>query len=150
MKLEEKLNLLNTNGTVPCAAIYVRGASDKQREEQLKLTRDFAQAHNINIVREYVDNGSGASDSREAFHQMIKDSASGEFHFVLVHQQHCFSRNRVDAITYESKLMKNSVTLISVLDRSANETTENALLEGILKSVAEFYSRNLAREVMKS
>ena len=154
MKLEERLKLLRSDGIVPRAVIYARFSSDNQREEsidaQLRAAREFAQAYEIKIVREYVDKAKSATSAdRECFQQMIRDSAGGTFHFVLVHKYDRFARNRSDSIGYRLELKKNGVTLVSVLESFDNESPEGALLEGVLESMNEFYSRNLAREVMK-
>lgn len=154
MKLQDKLLLLHSQGITPKAVVYARFSSDNQRDEsidaQLRSAREFAKNNGIAIIHEYVDRAKSATtDDREQFQAMIKASASGDFHFVLVNKYDRFARNRADSIGYRLELKRNDVNLISVLESFDNETPEGALLEGILESMNEFYSRNLAREVMK-
>lgn len=152
--LQDKLNLLRNNRITPRAVLYARFSSDNQREEsidaQVRAVEEFAKANGITIVHHYIDKArSATTDDREQFQQMIKASSAGTFHFVLVHKYDRFARNRADSIGYRLELKKNGVSLVSVLESFDNETPEGALLEGILESMNEFYSRNLAREVMK-
>lgn len=79
---------------------------------------------------------------------MISDSAEKLFDIVLVHKLDRFARNRYDSSLYKQKLRRNGVRVCSVLERLDN-SPESILLEGLLESINEFYSANLARETMK-
>ncbi|MGI6562431.1 MAG: recombinase family protein [Clostridia bacterium] len=59
-----------------------------------------------------------------------------------------FSRDRYDSAFYKRQLKKNGVRLISVLE-NLDDSPESIILESVLEGMAEYYSRNLAREVMK-
>ena len=79
---------------------------------------------------------------------MIKDSELGLFDTLIVHKLDRFSRNRYDSAFYKKKLKDNNVRLISVLEHLDN-SPESIILESVLEGMAEYYSVNLSREVMK-
>lgn len=154
MKLSDRLTLLRNAGIIPIAVSYARYSSANQRDEsidaQQRAIRDFASANKIVISQEYVDRAKSATtDDREAFRQMISDSAAKNFHFVIVHKMDRFSRNRSDSLGYKVELRKNGVFVLSVLEQFDLDTPEGAFMEGIVELMAEFYSKNLSREVMK-
>ncbi len=124
-----------------------------QREEslsaQLRAMKKFCADNNWTIVKIYTDQAySATTDKRPQFQQMISDSYNKEFDIVLVHKLDRFARNRYDSSLYRHKLRKNGVRLCSVLERLDN-SPESILLEGLLESINEFYSANLARESLK-
>src|SRR5690606_6658216 len=49
---------------------------------------------------------------------------------------------------YKRQLKKNGVRLISVLEQ-LDDSPESIILESVLEGMAEYYSANLSREVMK-
>ncbi|AST57700.1 recombinase [Thermoanaerobacterium thermosaccharolyticum] len=135
------------------AAAYCRFSSDNQREEsidaQLRAIREYAKKNNIEIVKIYADEAKSATtDDRPQFLQMIKDSEIGIFQAVVVHKLDRFARNRYDSAFYKRHLKKNGIRLISVLEQ-LDDSPESIILESVLEGMAEYYSKNLAREVMK-
>jgi site-specific DNA recombinase len=90
----------------------------------------------------------GTNDKREKFLAMVDDSKKREFDSVIVHKLDRFSRDRYDTAFYKRELRKNNVTLYSVLE-NIDGSPESIILESILTGMAEYYSKNLAREVMK-
>ena len=134
-------------------ACYARYSTSMQREEsisaQLRAMKKFCADNGWKIVGRYVDEAySATTDKRPQFQQMIADSNKREFDIVLVHKLDRFARNRYDSSLYKQKLRKNGVKLCSVLER-LDSSPESILLEGLLESINEFYSANLARESMK-
>lgn len=59
-----------------------------------------------------------------------------------------FSRDKYDSTTYKRKLKKNGIKLLSVTE-NLDGSPESIILESLLEGMAEYYSKNLAREVMK-
>ena len=134
-------------------ALYARFSSDNQRTEsidaQLRAMEDYCRQHNYTIVETYIDEAKSAtSDRRPSFQQMIADSAKGSFNILLVHKLDRFARNRYDSAIYKRELKKNGVHVYSVLENLDN-SPESIMLEAILEGMNEYYSQNLAREVMK-
>ena len=52
------------------------------------------------------------------------------------------------APTYKRELKKSGVTMMSVLE-NLDDSPESIILESVLEGLSEYYSKNLAREVMK-
>lgn len=135
------------------AAIYARYSSDNQREEsidaQVRAINEYARKNGHTIVRIYTDEArSATTDNRPQFLQMMKESATGMFNAVIVHKLDRFSRDRYDSAFYKRQLKKNGVKLISVLE-NLDDSPESIILESVLEGMAEYYSANLSREVMK-
>lgn len=135
------------------AAIYARYSSDNQNEEsidaQIRAIREYAEKNDIQIVKIYTDEALSATTAdRPQFLQMIKDSALGLFDTVIIHKLDRFARNRYDSAFYKRELKMNGVKLISVLE-NLDDSPESIILESVLEGMAEYYSANLAREVMK-
>jgi site-specific DNA recombinase len=135
------------------AAAYARYSSDNQRDEsiegQIRAIREYCQNNNMQLVKIYTDEArSATTDDRPGFLQMIQDSSLGLFDVVVVHKLDRFSRDRYDSAFYKRQLKRNDVRLISVLE-NLDDSPESIILESVLEGMAEYYSRNLAREVMK-
>ena len=134
-------------------ALYARFSSDNQRTEsidaQLRAMHGYCEQHHYAIVNTYVDEAKSATtDRRPAFQQMIADSAARAFDILLVHKLDRFARNRYDSAIYKRELKKNGVTVYSVLENLDN-SPESVIMESVLEGMSEYYSQNLAREVMK-
>ena len=136
------------------AVIYARYSSDNQRDEsidaQVRACRLYAQQHDMEIIHIYADKAlSGTTDNRPQFQEMIRAAKrKAGFDLVLVHKLDRFSRDRLEAMLYKRELQIAGVRLESTVERLGDDP-ESALMESIYFGMAEFYSRNLAREVRK-
>ena len=135
------------------AAAYYRFSSDNQRTESIDAQRravhEYCSANDIEIVEEYVDEAySAKSSDRPSFQRMIRDSAKREFEIIVVHKLDRFARNRQDSAMYRIILQKNGVVLRSVIE-NFDDSPESVILESLMEGLAEYYSKNFAREVMK-
>jgi site-specific DNA recombinase len=133
--------------------IYARYSSDNQRQEsieaQVRAIKDYAIKNNITIIKIYADEElSGKTDKRPQFLEMIAASEKKLFQIVLIHKIDRFARNRYDAVIYKKKLKDNGVKIISILE-NLDDSPESIILESLLQGMAEYYSANLSREVMK-
>lgn len=133
------------------AAAYCRYSSDNQREEsieaQLRAIKEYASKNEIIIVKIYADEArSATTDDRPQFLEMIKDA--GNYDLILVHKLDRFARNRYDSAFYRKKLKDANARLVSILE-PLDDSPESIILESVLEGMAEYYSRNLAREVKK-
>ena len=135
------------------AVIYARYSSHAQKdasiEQQLRVCRQWAREHDIQIVAEYCDHAiSGTSDKRPEFLRMIKDSAKGRWERVLVYKIDRFARNRYDSAMYKARLKKNGVKVYSVME-PIPDGPEGILLESVLEGSAEYYSANLSQNILR-
>lgn len=135
------------------AVIYARFSSDNQRDEsidaQIRAAEGYARHNNLQIVEVYKDKAKSATtDKRPDFQRMIEDSEKGLFDVLIVHKLDRFSRDKYDNVYYKRRLRKNGVSIMSVLE-NLDDSPESIMMESVLEGMAMYYSRNLAREVMK-
>lgn len=135
---------------------YCRYSSEGQRdgfsiEAQKEGISAYCDIQGFEIVRFYVDEAqTGTLDDRENFLEMIDDTRSGEFSGIVVHKLDRFARNRYDSAIYGKVLEQRGVKLFSVLEPIiAEDSPESLLFRGVVETMNEYYSRNLAREVLK-
>ncbi len=137
------------------AALYARVSSDRQDVDlsisaQLKTLREFADRNGYRVAREYIDEvQSGRSADRPSFQQMVADARLQKpFKAILVWKFSRFARNRKDAIVFKSMLKRYGVTVISINEPST-DTPTGRLMEGIIESLDEFFSANLAQDTLR-
>lgn len=135
------------------AVVYARYSSYNQTEQsiegQLHDAHEFAARENMVIVHEYIDRAqSGTKDNRTAFQEMIKDAEKETFEVVIVWKLDRFARNRYDSAIYKARLKKSGVRVVSVMER-IEDNPEGIILEGMLESMAEYYSANLSENVKR-
>lgn len=133
--------------------IYARFSSHSQTEQsiegQLRECYDYAKKHDLLVVSEYIDRAlTGTTDKRPSFLQMIEDSKKKTFDYVLVYQLDRFARNRYDSANYKAKLKKNGVRVLSAKE-NISEDASGILIEGVLESMAEYYSAELSQKVKR-
>ena len=138
------------------AALYARVSSDRQDVDlsvsaQLRALREYAEKNNYLVVREYIDEAeSGRVADRPQFRQML-DAASADdapFEEILVWKFSRFTRKREHAVAFKSMLRRRGVRVVSITEH-ADDSPTGKLMEAIIESVDEFYSENLAQEVMR-
>ena len=135
------------------AVIYARFSSHNQREESIeaqeRACREYAQRKGLQVIEVYADRAkSGTNAEREEFQRMIKDSSEKKFRYLIVHKLDRFSRNKYDAVIYKRKLRANGVTILSVVE-NLDDSPESTMLETVIEGMSDYFSKNLAREVMK-
>lgn len=103
------------------------------------------------VGKEFVDRGTSAkSADRPELQKMleyVKENAD-RIDYVIVHKVDRLARNRGDDVDIMRTLRECGVQLVSASE-SIDDTPAGMLLHGIMSSIAEFYSQNLANEVKK-
>jgi site-specific DNA recombinase len=109
-----------------------------------------AEALGATVVEEYVDAGESArSSDRPALQRMLQRLTSDrDIDLVIVHKVDRLARNRADDVAINLAIRESGAALVSVTE-NIDETPSGTLLHGIMSSIAEFYSKNLAAEVSK-
>ena len=138
------------------AALYARVSSDRQDVDlsvaaQLRALRDYAEKNGYLVVREYVDEAeSGRIADRPQFQKMLDAAGKREapFQEILVWKFSRFTRKREHAVAFKAMLRRRGIRVVSITEQ-AEDTATGRLLEGIIESVDEFYSENLAQEVTR-
>ena len=153
---KEDTSMMNQITGYTPAALYARVSSDRQDVDlsvaaQMRALRDYARKNGYLVAREYVDEAeSGRIADRPEFRKMI-DAASktdAPFKEILVWKFSRFTRKREHAVAFKSMLRRKGVRVVSITEQ-ADDTPTGKLLEGIIESVDEFYSENLAQEVTR-
>ncbi len=136
------------------AVIYARYSSYNQTERsiegQIEDCMRYAEQNNITVIGNYIDRACTGTNAehRPQFQQMVKDSEKKQFDVVLVYKLDRFSRNRYDSALYKSKLKKNDVKVVSVME-NISEDPMGIILESMLEGMAEYYSANLSQNVKR-
>ena len=103
------------------------------------------------VGKEFVDRGASAKSADrpqlQAMLEYVRENAN-RVDYVIVHKVDRLARNRDDDSDIMRVLRECGVQLVSASE-SIDETPSGMLLHGIMSSIAEFYSRNLATEVKK-
>ena len=138
------------------AALYARVSSDRQDVDlsvaaQLRALRDYAERNGYLVAREYVDEAeSGRTANRPQFRRMLDEAAKPEAPFkeILVWKFSRFTRKREHAVAFKAMLRRKGVRVVSITEH-ADDSPTGKLMEAIIESVDEFYSENLAQEVVR-
>ncbi|MCL2356593.1 MAG: recombinase family protein [Defluviitaleaceae bacterium] len=132
---------------------YYRYSSHGQQEQsiegQARDCRAYSERMGYTVVGEYIDRAlSAKTDARPEFRRMISDASKKQFQYVIVWKLDRFARNRFDSAIHKATLKKYGVKVLSVTENIA-DTPDGILLEGILESMAEHYSANLAENIRR-
>lgn len=138
-------------------AAYVRISSEDQIgnysiDAQKRAIEAWVVANGGILAKVYVDEGhSGRTANRPAFKELRKDARNKKFEAIIVHKFDRFARNRTDALAIKSLLRHDyGIKVFSVSEPSEDsDGPMGALIEGIMESVADWYSQNLASETAK-
>ena len=138
-------------------AAYVRISSDEQignysLDAQKRAIETWVIGQGGILAQVYTDEGhSGRTADRPAFKQMRRDARQHKFDAVIVHKFDRFARNRTDALAIKSLLRHDyGIKVFSVSEPSEDsDGPMGALIEGIMESVADWYSQNLSAETAK-
>ena len=138
-------------------AAYVRISSDDQVgnysiDAQKRAIDAWSVAQGGILVKTYVDEAqTGRNSNRPAFQEMRRDARKGKYDALVVHKFDRFARNRTESLAIKSLLRHDyGVKVFSVSEPSEDsDGPMGALIEGIMESVADWYSRNLGTETAK-
>ena len=135
------------------AVIYARYSSANQRdvsiEQQVEACRRYAEGQNLSVTHVYEDHAmTGTNDNRPEFRQMIKDSATRAFQYVIVYTLDRFSRNKYDSAVHKHTLKENGVKVLSAMEHITDDPT-GILMESVLEGFAEYYSKELSQKIRR-
>ena len=142
------------------AVLYVRVSTKEQAEQggdpegysipaQREACLRRAESLKATVLDEFVDRGESARTAdRPELQRMLTFVRENQVTYVIVHKIDRLARSRADDVAINLALKQQGVQLVSVTE-NIDETPSGILLHGIMSSIAEFYSRNLATEVIK-
>lgn len=129
-----------------------RGGSEEgfSLPAQREANKRKAQSMGALVVKEFADRGESArSANRPELQKMLAYlKQDGGIDYVIVHKLDRLARNRADDVEINRAFEEAGVRLVSTSE-NIDQTPGGILLHGIMSSIAEFYSRNLANEVIK-
>lgn len=140
------------------AAIYVRVSSEEQAEEgysipaQVKSLHHYAREQGWEVVAEFIEEGvSGRTDNRPQFQAMVRAARQRPrpFDLVLVHKMDRFARNRQHSVVYKALFRRELSIDVRSMTELFDDSPAGRFHEAIMEALAEFYSENLATEVLK-
>lgn len=124
------------------AALYARVSQDKQRENysiptQLEAMREYCVKNSLGVVKEYIEDESGAKLTRPALDQVREDIATGLFDILVCHDIDRLGRNLGHQILLEEEFAKHGVEVRYVLG-DYKATPEGRLTKHIKGVIAEY------------
>jgi len=134
---------------------YARVSSEKDEQlnsldNQITYYTDLIKKNpHWDYVPGYIDEGiSGIStQKRENFNQMIDDSRSDMFDFVITKEISRFARNTLDSIQFTRELLKNGVGVFFQNDNINTLDEDSELRLSIMSSIAQDELRKLSSRI---
>lgn len=137
------------------AVAYARYSSAGQRDvsidQQLADIRAYARREGYTIVHEYADHAKSGyknTSARAEFQQMLADARNGGFDTVIAWKVDRFGRNRQDSAIYKGQLREYGIRVVYAMEPIPTGAA-GVLTEGMLESIAEWYSVNLSENVRR-
>ncbi|MFA5157894.1 MAG: recombinase family protein [Patescibacteria group bacterium] len=117
---------------------------------QREACRHKAESLKATTIQEYTDRGESArSAARPALQRLLADLGKKKsFDYVIVHKIDRLARSTFDDVTICLAIKESGAQLVSVTE-NIDDSPSGGLMHGIMASIAEFYSRNLAAEALK-
>jgi site-specific DNA recombinase len=142
------------------AVAYIRVSSKEQAEKggeaegfsipaQREACRRKAATLQAALIEQFVERGESAKTAdRPELKRMLQFIAEHPVKYVIVHKIDRLARNRADDVAINLAIRQAGAELVSVSE-NIDQSPSGLLLHGIMASISEFYSRNLATEVIK-
>lgn len=141
------------------AAAYIRVSSEMQVDvgaslpSQLSAIMEFAERNGYEIRPEHVYSDEGVSArtaDRPQFQAMVADAKTDPLPFkaVICYENSRFARSREDAVLFKSMFRRRGVKLHFV-KQEFDDSPAGRMMEGIIESVDQWYSENLAVETKR-
>jgi DNA invertase Pin-like site-specific DNA recombinase len=111
-------------------ALYARVSTTRQADndlsipDQLRQLNEWCKANGHLVVQEYIEPGASATDDkRPVFQRMINDALAKQptFEAVIIHSLSRFFRDGIEFGSYERKLIKNGVKVISITQPTSDD-----------------------------
>ncbi len=139
----------NNNNTAIC---YYRYSSSAQRdvsiEQQQKAAHEYADAHGMIIVKEYIDRAKSGTDiSREDLANMMYEAKTLRPGYLILWKGDRLFRDRYNAAIYKRELREMGIKIEYVAETMPEDDAERELLEGIEEAIAHHYVLQHAKNV---
>ena len=136
------------------AIAYYRYTSHAQNEASIAQQREaaekYAEAHGYTIMKEYAYEAlSGTSDDRPKFQLMLTEVGQIRPAALIVWKTDRIARNRIDSALAKKIIRDAGCVIHYVAEAIPQDSPEGALFEGLLESMAEFYSQQLKQNIRR-
>ena len=143
---------LNDNNLAVC---YYRYSSHAQNEasieQQKERAKEYAEAHGFEIVKEYADAAlSGTTDERPQYQLLLQEIGKIKPGAVILWKVDRLGRSRYDLAMARKIIREAGASIHTVAEAIPDaETPEGALIEGMMDTLAEFYSAQMRVNIMR-
>ena len=136
------------------AISYYRFSSHAQNEasidQQREQARLYAESHGLTIIKEYTDRAiSGTTDERPGFQQMLLEIGKLKPAVLILWKTDRLGRERYTLALAKKTIRDAGCSIQYVAEITPTDAPEAVLLEGLLESMAEFYSKQLRQNVIR-
>ena len=136
------------------AIAYYRFSSHSQNEasidQQKEAAERYAEGHGYHIIREYSDAAiSGTTDERPGFQLMLSEIGKLRPAALILWKVDRLGRDRIDLAMAKKTIRDAGCSIHYVAEAIPTEAPEAALMEGLLESMAEFYSKQLSQNITR-
>ena len=137
------------------AVIYARCSTEEESQKdalkkQVEEGKDSVHANGWALVDLYVESRSGTTTKgRSEYNRLYEDLASDKFDIIVIKSQDRLMRNTKDWYLFVDRLLTEQKKLYIYLERKFY-TTDDALITGIKAILAEEYSRELSKKIMRT
>ena len=136
------------------AIAYYRFSSHAQNEASIDQQREhavlYAEKHGYTIVKEYSDEAiSGTREDRPGFQLMLSEVGKIKPAVLILWKTDRLGRDRYILSMAKRTIRDAGCAIEYVAEITPTDTPESALIEGIMDSMAEFYSKQLRQNVTR-
>ncbi|SDG73233.1 recombinase family protein [Propionivibrio dicarboxylicus] len=134
-------------------ALYARVSTTRQADndlsipDQIRQLKDWCKANACTPIREYVESGASAmDDKRPVFQQMIADAQAkpAAFEAILIHSFSRFFRDGIEFGSYERKLKRHGVKIISITQPTSDDAGGD-----MMRRIINLFDEHQSRENSK-
>ena len=140
------------------AIAYYRFSSHAQSDASIQQQRDAAQkyaaGHGLQIIKEYKDEAiSGTTDQRPGFQLMLAEIGKIKPSALIIWKTDRLGRDRYDLAIAKKQIRDAGCDILYISEPIPHGKQkfepEAALMEGVLESIAEYYSRQLRTNIKR-
>lgn len=124
--------------------------SDASIQQQREAAQKYAAGHGLQIIKEYKDEAiSGTTDQRPGFQLMLAEVGKIKPAALIIWKTDRLGRDRYDLAIAKKYIRDAGCIIHYIAEPIAGDAPESALMEGVLKSMAEYYSRQLRTNIKR-
>lgn len=136
------------------AIAYYRFSSHAQNEasidQQREAAKRYAEGKGLTIVKEYEDRAiSGTTDERPGFQRMLAEIGKVKPAALIMWKTDRLGRDRYTLALAKKTIRDAGCKIHLVAEAVPEDSPEAALMEGLLESMAEFYSKQLRQNITR-